>query len=459
MSAVRFSCLSKARVPGCFLPNCASMSSCSDDRRRVVVTGMGLVTCLGVGVEHVWQRLLVGDCGITSLTDKEYDDIPSKVAGRVPRGNDHSSLNLDRCFSAADQKSMSPASLYALVAAEEALEMAKWKPRSEVDRCRSGVAVGTGMVSLDDIVHTGAILKEKGYKRVSPHFVPKILANMASGLISLKYGLKGVNHSVSTACTTGLHAIGDASRFIKHGDADVMVCGGTEACVYPVAVAGFARMRALSTDFNNQPSESSRPFDKDRNGFVISEGAGILVLEELQHARQRKANIYAEILGYGLSGDASHITAPSSDGDGAYRCMAAALRDAKLSPDVVGHINAHATATPLGDAAEVQALERLFPMSKKTLGISSTKGAVGHLLGAAGSVEAIFTVLACHTGKMPWTLNLQTPDVGFGLNLLRKDSSIEWPLSDDKLQRIALTNSFGFGGTNASLCVGDFRVT
>jgi 3-oxoacyl-[acyl-carrier-protein] synthase II len=268
---------------------------------------------------------------------------------------------------------------------------------------------------------------------------------------------KGVNHSVSTACTTGLHAVGDASRFIRHGDVDVMVCGGTEACVGPVAVAGFARMRALSTDFNDRPTESSRPFDRDRNGFVISEGAGILVLEELEHARRRNAKVFGEILGYGLSGDASHVTAPSADGDGAYRCMRAALRDGGLGVDDVGHINAHATSTPLGDAAEVCAIERLFPGGRETLGVSSTKGATGHLLGAAGAVETIFTILACRDGVRPWTVNLENPDVGVELNLLRKGNDVNWVGNGKMHRRVALTNSFGFGGTNASLCVGSFE--
>jgi 3-oxoacyl-[acyl-carrier-protein] synthase II len=268
---------------------------------------------------------------------------------------------------------------------------------------------------------------------------------------------KGVNHSVSTACTTGLHAVGDASRFIRHGDVDVMVCGGTEACVGPVAVAGFARMRALSTDFNDRPTESSQPFDRDRNGFVISEGAGILVLEELEHARRRNAKVFGEILGYGLSGDASHVTAPSADGDGAYRCMRAALRDAGVGVDDVGHINAHATSTPLGDAAEVCAIERLFPGGRETLGVSSTKGATGHLLGAAGAVETIFTVLACRDGVRPWTVNLENADVGVELRLLRKGNDVNWVVNGEVRRRVALTNSFGFGGTNASLCVGSFE--
>ncbi|XP_045171726.2 3-oxoacyl-[acyl-carrier-protein] synthase, mitochondrial-like [Mercenaria mercenaria] len=415
--------------------------------RRVVVTGLGMVTCLGVGTKHVWDRLLNGDCGIQKLTDKAFDQIPCKVAGVVPRGNNPGQLNLDEHVSPADQRVMSLASTYALVAADEAFNDANWRPSTVEEKQRTGVAIGMGMVGMQHIANVGQIFREKGYRHVSPYFIPMVLVNMAAGHVSLRYGLQGPNHAVSTACTTGLHAIGDAARFIQYGDADVMVAGGTEASIDPLSIAGFARMRALSTKYNSTPELASRPFDKDRDGFVMSEGAGVMILEELYHAKNRGANIYAEILGYGLSADAHHITAPSEDGTGAYNCMKNALKHADLEPESVGYVNAHATSTPLGDKAESGAIFKLFGRHCDKLLISSTKGATGHLLGAAGSLEAMLTVLACQSGKVPPTVNLNQSDTGFDLNYVFKKFS-NWP---DK-KRIGLSNSFGFGGTNASIC-------
>jgi 3-oxoacyl-[acyl-carrier-protein] synthase II len=426
--------------------------------RRVVVTGIGLVTCLGVGVQHVWSRLIQGHVGLSNLQDPVYitKKIPCRIAGLVPRGCKPGELNIDEYVSKSDQARMNLASCYALVAAEEALEQAQWKPKTDLERNRTGVAVGCGMVSLEDIVETGMALDSKGYSKVNPHFIPKILVNMPAGHISIKHGFTGVNHSVSTACTTGAHSIGDAFNFIKSGVQDVMVCGGTEASVNPVAMAGFARIRALALNFNDEPEKASRPFDVDRNGFVMSEGAGILVLEEMNHAISRGATILGEVLGYGLSADANHITAPATDGRGARQCMSAALEDSGLEPSDIGYINAHATSTPLGDAAESCAITKLFKEHRHSLCVSSSKGAVGHLLGAAGSVEAAFTLMACNTSIIPPTANCYTPDPDSDLDyvpLVAKD----WKNISDSGRRCALTNSFGFGGTNATLCFSDFK--
>lgn len=344
---------------------------------------------------------------------------------------------------------------YIHFAAKEALEMAKWNPQSETELNRTGVAVGMGMVDLDSVCETFEALQANKYNRVSPHFVPKILANMAAGQISIKYGFRGPNHSVSTACATGAHAIGDSMRFIRNGDAEVMICGGTEACISPLSIAGFCRLRALNTNFNDQPSKASRPFDRDRSGFVMGEGASILVLEELQHAKERNAEILAEICGYGLSGDASHITSPHPDGTGAILAMTNALRDAKLMPNDIGYVNAHATSTPIGDAIEANAIKRLFDEHTKNVYVSSTKGHHGHLLGAAGNLETVFTILACREGKIPPTLNLDNiPENMQCLNFVC-NKPVTWNI-DTKKKRIALKNAFGFGGTNASLCISSF---
>lgn len=334
--------------------------------------------------------------------------------------------------------------------------MANWEPQDEIECNRTGVAVGMGMIDLNSVCDTYDALKDSGYNRVSPHFVPKVLANMPAGRISIKHNLRGPNHSVSTACATGAHAIGDSMRFIRNSDADVMICGGTEASINPLSIAGFCRLRALNTNYNDNPLQASRPFDRDRCGFVMGEGSGILVLEELEHAKKRKANILAEICGYGLSGDASHITSPHPEGKGAILAMTNALKDSQISPNEVSYVNAHATSTQIGDSIEANAIFQLFGDHTKNVKVSSTKGHHGHLLGAAGNLETIFAILACHEAKIPPTLNLENPSDNLQFIDFVRNHPVDWNFHNNG-KRVALKNAFGFGGTNACLCISEFK--
>lgn len=414
-------------------------------QRRVVVTGLGVLSPVGINVTEAWQNIIKGRSGISKLDCKEYENLPCKIAGYIKENGEKFSLK--NHFSKTELKSMSPASAYALYAAREALSDANLLELDSEKKDEVGVAVGMGMVDLNDICETNDALR-KSYNQVSPFFVPRILANMAAGQISIKYGFRGPNHSVSTACATGAHAIGDSFRFIRNGDANIMVCGGTEASISPLSIAAFCRLRALSTSYNDNPEKASRPFDKNREGFVMGEGSAVLILEEFEHAKNRNAHIYAEILGYGLSGDASHLTAPRPDGSGAISAMKKAIKDAHLNISDISYINAHATSTPLGDAIEAKAIKSLFQEHSEQIAVSSTKGAHGHLLGAAGNLEALFTIKAVEEGILPPTINLEINDIE-GLNFIPNNSQ-SW--SNSK-RRIALKNAFGFGGTNACICI------
>ncbi|MCB1562503.1 MAG: beta-ketoacyl-ACP synthase II [Alphaproteobacteria bacterium] len=417
--------------------------------RRVVVTGLGIVSPLGVGVAHNWSALTAGKSGIRKIEHFDVSDISSKIAGIIPRTDsetpENGAFNPDLFVEPKEQRKTDIFITYALAAAKEAVEDSGWLPEDEESLDRTGVLIGSGIGGLDTIYQTSTLLNEKGPRRVSPFFVPAALINLTSGHVSIKYGFRGPNHSVVTACATGTHAIGDASRLIAFGDADVMVAGGAEGAVCRLGVAGFAAARALSTSYNDTPEKASRPFDEGRDGFVIGEGAGIVVLEEYEHAKKRGAKIYGEITGYGLSGDAHHITSPAEDGNGGFRAMKAALNRAGVNPEEIDYINAHGTSTPVGDGIECGAVKRLFANALDTMSMSSTKSAIGHLLGAAGAVEAIYTLKAMETGILPPTLNLENvSEACKGLDLVPG-------VAKEKSVKCALSNSFGFGGTNASL--------
>lgn len=406
-----------------------------------------MVTPLGMGVGRNWEKITAGQSGISKIARFDASDIASQIAGFVPYASEgaEGGFNPDLAMPPKDQKKVDPFILYGIAAADEALADSGWKPESDEDRERTGVMIGSGIGGLQSIYETAMALIEKGARRVSPFSVPAMLINLASGHVSIKHGLRGPNHSVVTACASGTHAIGDAARLIMLGDADVMVAGGAEAAVNRIGVASFSALRALSTAYNDRPSEASRPFDEGRDGFVIAEGSGILILEELEHAKKRGAKIYAEIIGYGLSGDAYHITAPAENGDGGYRAMKAALARAELNPEDIDYINAHGTSTPVGDGIECTAVKRLFGNALDKVAMSSTKSAIGHLLGAAGAVEAIYSIKAIETGILPPTLNLENvSEACQGIDLIPK-------VAREKKIRTALSNSFGFGGTNASV--------
>ncbi|GLS51760.1 3-oxoacyl-[acyl-carrier-protein] synthase 2 [Methylobacterium gnaphalii] len=415
--------------------------------RRVVVTGLGIVSPLGSSVEHAWSRLVAGDSGARRVTAFEVDDLACKIACTVPTGDgSDGTFNPDIWMDPKEQRKVDPFITYAVAAAGQALDDADWHPKSEEDQCATGVLIGSGIGGIGTIYDASITLHEKGPRRISPFFIPGRIINLASGQVSIAHGLKGPNHAVVTACSTGAHAIGDASRLIALGDADVMVAGGTESPVNRLALAGFAACRALSTAFNDEPTRASRPYDKDRDGFVMGEGAGVVVLEEYEHAKARGAKIYAEVVGYGLSGDAYHITSPAPEGEGGYRCMVAALKRAGIQPSEIDYINAHGTSTPAGDELELKAVERLLGDSASKVAMSSTKSAIGHLLGAAGAVEAIFSILTIRDGVIPPTLNLDNPSVETAIDLVPHEAK-------RKRVDVALSNSFGFGGTNASLVV------
>ena len=413
--------------------------------RRVVITGMGLVTPLGCGVDATWSRLLEGHSGARRVEEFQVDDLNCQIACFIQRGDgSNGTLNPDQWMEPKDQRKVDDFIVYAMAAATQALDDANWHPATDDDQERTGVLIGSGIGGLSGIADTAILLKEKGPRRVSPFFIPGRLINLTSGYVSIKHKLKGPNHSVVTACSTGSHAIGDAARLVMLGDADVMVAGGAESPICRIALVGFAAAKALSTGFNDNPTKASRPYDRDRDGFVMGEGAGIVVLEEYEHAKARGAKIYAEVIGYGLSGDAYHITAPAPDGDGAFRSMRAAIKRAGLKPSAIDYVNAHGTSTPMGDEIELSAVERLFAESAENLTMSSTKSAIGHLLGAAGAVEAIFSVLAIRDNVAPPTINLDNPSVATKIDLVPHKPR-------KKKINTVLSNSFGFGGTNASL--------
>ena len=421
--------------------------------RRVVVTGLGMVTPLGWGVEASWKAILAGRSGAGRITAFDPAGYGCEVACEVPRVDGRggggagypAAFDPDQVISPKEQRRVDDFILYAMAAADEAVRDSGWAPEDEEDRRRTGVTIGSGIGGLSTIADTAVALHEKGPRRgVGPFFIPSALINLAAGQVSIRHHFKGPNHSVVTACASGAHAVGDAMRFIQHGDADVMLAGGAEAAVCKIGIAGFVACRAMSTHFNDAPTLASRPYDKDRDGFVMGEGAGVLVLEELEHARGRGAKIYAEVIGYGLAGDAFHITAPADDGDGGFRAMQAAIRQGEVEPADIDYINAHGTSTPLGDEIEVGAVERLFGQAAGRTAMSSTKSAIGHLLGAAGAVEAAFTVLALRDQIAPPTINLDNPSVDTPLDLVPR---VAKPMTID----VALSNSFGFGGTNASV--------
>ncbi|CAH1671296.1 beta-ketoacyl-ACP synthase II [Chelatococcus asaccharovorans] len=413
--------------------------------RRVVLTGLGLVSPLGCGVETTWKRIVAGESGAARIEAFDVSDIACRIACSIKRGDgSDGTFDPDQWMDPRDQRKVDPFIVFAMAAARQALDDADWHPETADDQYASGVLIGSGIGGIGGIYEASLTLAEKGPRRLSPFFIPGRLINLASGYVSIAHGLKGPNHSVVTACSTGAHAIGDAARLIALGDAEVMVAGGTESPLNRLSLAGFAACRALSTSFNDEPTRASRPYDKDRDGFVMGEGAGVVVLEELEHARARGAKIYAEVIGYGLSGDAYHITSPSEDGDGAYRCMQMALKRAGMTLADVDYVNAHGTSTPLGDEIELRAVERLVGNAAGRLTMSSTKSAVGHLLGAAGAIEAIFSVLAIRDGVVPPTLNLDNPSVETPIDLVPHKAKT---MTVD----VALSNSFGFGGTNASL--------
>jgi 3-oxoacyl-[acyl-carrier-protein] synthase II len=413
--------------------------------RRVVVTGMGMVTPLGCGVEATWSRLVAGQSGAKRVGTFDVSDLTCQIACMIPYGDGaNGTYNPDQWMEPKEQRKVDKFIVYAMCAARQALEHSGWKPKTPEEQNTTGVMIGAGIGGVEGIADTAITLKERGPRRVSPFFIPGRIINLASGYVSIDHGLKGPNSAVVTACSTGSHAIGDAGRMIALGDADVMVAGGTESPVNRISLAGFCAVRALSTGFNETPTKASRPYDRDRDGFVMGEGAGVVILEEYEHAKARGAKIYAELIGYGMSGDAFHITAPTPDGDGAFRCMQAAIKRAGIQPGEIDYINAHGTSTPLGDEIELGAVERVVGNSAGRVSMSSTKSSIGHLLGAAGAVEAIFSILAMRDGVVPPTLNLDNPSVETPIDLA--------PHQARKREiNVVLSNSFGFGGTNASL--------
>lgn len=412
--------------------------------RRVVVTGMGMVTPLGCGVDANWANILASKSGAQKVTSFQVDDLPAQIACLIPHGDKaDGKYNPDDWMEPKDQRKVDDFIVYAMAAADQAVLDSGWLPKAYEDQIRTGVLIGSGIGGIQGIVEAGITLRDKGPRRISPFFIPGRLINLASGQVSIRYGFKGPNHSVVTACSTGSHAIGDAARLIALDDADVMIAGGTEGSVSRIALAGFAACKALATNFNDRPEEASRPYDRDRDGFVMGEGSGIVVLEEREHAIARGAKIYGEVIGYGMSGDAYHITAPSEDGDGAYRCMQAALKRAGLQPSDIDYVNAHGTST-MADGIELKAVERVVGDAASKIAMSSTKSATGHLLGAAGAVEAIYSLLAIRDNVAPPTLNLDNPSVETAIDLVPK-------VAKKKQIDVALSNSFGFGGTNASL--------
>ena len=413
--------------------------------RRVVVTGMGMVTPLGCGVETTWARLVKGESAVRQIETFDVSDISCKIAGVVPRGDgSNGTFDADLWMEPKEQRKVDDFIIFAMCAARQALDDAGWRPESHEDQISTGVLIGSGIGGVEGIAATAVTLHEKGARRVSPFFIPGRIINLASGFVSIAFGLKGPNHAVVTACSTGAHALGDAARMIALGDAEVMVAGGAESPVNRISLAGFAALRALSTGFNDQPKRASRPYDKDRDGFVMGEGAGAVVLEALDHAKARGAKVYAELIGYGLSGDAYHITAPAPDGDGAFRCMTMAVKRAGISAGDIDYINAHGTSTPLGDEIELGAVQRVVGNAAGRISMSSTKSCIGHLLGAAGAVEAIFSILAIRDGVAPPTINLDNPSVETPIDLVPH-------VARKRDIDMVLSNSFGFGGTNASL--------